>query len=148
MHKSTIARALALICFSAQADGVLFKVPTWPGVKTALFWEPADNAKATVFLFPVGSGGFGKVENGKATSNNFLVRSAQYFTANGFDVAISGRPSDSEDLAYADRISATHMADVRKVLGFVKTLSAASVWIVGASRGTISVTATAINASE
>jgi pimeloyl-ACP methyl ester carboxylesterase len=74
-----------------------------------------------------------------------LVRSAPYFTANGFNVAIFGRPSDSEDLDYADRISDTHMADVRKVLDFVKTQSAAPVWIVGTSRGTISATATAIH---
>ena len=129
----------------SHAEGVLFKVPTRPDVKTTLFWEPVEGAKATVFLFPGGGGGFGSVENGKASSNNFLVRSAPYFTANGFNVAIFGRPSDSEDLDYADRISDTHMADVRKVLDFVKTRSAAPVWIVGTSRGTISATATAID---
>ena len=131
---------------ASHAEGVLFKVPTRPDVKTTLFWEPVEGAKATVFLFPGGGGGFGKVEEGKATSNNFLVRSAPYFTANGFNVAIFGRPSDSEDLDYADRISDTHMTDVRKVLDFVKTQSAAPVWIVGTSRGTISATATAIHA--
>lgn len=129
----------------ALAEGVLLKVPTREGVTTTLFWEPTDNAKATVFLFPGGGGGFGKVENGKATSNNFLVRSALYFTANGFNVVIFGRPSDSEDLDYADRISDTHMADVRKVLDFVKAKSTAPVWIVGTSRGTISAAATAIH---
>jgi pimeloyl-ACP methyl ester carboxylesterase len=138
---------VAMGCFPGLlwAKGVLFKVPTREGVTTTLFWEPTDSAKATVFLFPGGGGGFGKVENGKATSNNFLVRSAPYFTANGFNVAIFGRPSDSEDLDYADRISDTHMADVRKVLDFVKTQSAAPVWIVGTSRGTISAAATAIH---
>ena len=138
---------VALLVFGsvAHAEGTLFKVPTRPDVKATLFWEPVAGAKATVFLFPGGGGGFGKVEDGKATSNNFLVRSASYFTANGFNVAIFGRPSDSEDLDYADRISDTHMADVRKVLDFVKTQSAAPVWIVGTSRGTISATATAIH---
>ena len=138
---------VALLVFGsvAHAEGTLFKVPTRPDVKATLFWEPVEGAKATVLLFPGGGGGFGKVEDGKATSNNFLVRSAPYFTANGFNVAIFGRPSDSEDLDYADRISDTHMADVRKVLDFVKTRSAAPVWIVGTSRGTISATATAIH---
>lgn len=130
----------------SHAEGVLFKVPTRPEVKTTLFWEAVEGAKGTVFLFPGGGGGFGSVENGKATSNNFLVRSAPYFTANGFNVAIFGRPSDSDDLDYADRISNMHMADVRKVIDFVKTKSAAPVWIVGTSRGTISATATAIHA--
>lgn len=137
---------LSVASTASHAEGVLFKVPTRPEVKTTLFWEPVEGAKATVFLFPGGGGGFGSVENGKATSNNFLVRSAPYFIANGFNVAIFGRPSDSDDLDYADRISGTHMADVRKVLDFVKTKSAAPVWIVGTSRGTISATATAIHA--
>lgn len=130
-------------CTVSHAEGVLFKVPTRPEVKTTLFWESVEGAKATVFLFPGGGGGFGSVENGKATSNNFLVRSASYFTANGFNVAIFGRPSDSEDLDYADRSSDTHMTDVRKVLDFVKAKSAAPVWIVGTSRGTVSATAMA-----
>ena len=128
----------------AHAEGTLFKVPTRPDVKTTLFWEPVEGAKATVFLFPGGGGGFGSVEEGKATSNNFLVRSAPYFVANGFNVAIFGRPSDSDDLDYADRVSDTHMTDVRKVLDFVKSKSTAPVWIVGTSRGTVSATATAI----
>lgn len=141
-----ISIVLALVSLTGHAEGTLFKVPTRPDVKTTLFWEPVAGAKATVFLFPGGGGGFGKVEDGKPTSNNFLVRSAPYFTANGFNVAIFGRPSDSEDLDYADRISDTHMADVRKVLDFVKTQSGAALWIVGTSRGTISAAATAIHA--
>lgn len=116
MHKRIIAGILAVISLAAHAEGTLFKVPTRPDVKTTLFWEPVEGAEATVLLFPGGGGGFGKVEDCKATSNNFLVRSAPYFTANGLNVAIFGRPSDLEDLDYADRISDTHMADVRKVL--------------------------------
>ena len=140
-----ISIVLALVSLTGHAEGTLFKVPTRPDVKTTLFWEPVEGAKATVFLFPGGGGGFGKVEDGKPTSNNFLVRSAPYFIANGFNVAIFGRPSDSEDLDYADRISDTHMADVRKVLEFVKRKADVPVWIVGTSRGTISAAAAAIN---
>lgn len=146
LSRILVLLALSLAACAAQAEGSLFKVHTRDGVVTTLFWETAPDAKATVFLFPGGGGGFGKVEEGKPTSNNFLVRSALYFTANGFNVAIFGRPSDSEDLDYADRINDTHMADVRKVLDFVKTQSAAPVWIVGTSRSTISATATAVHA--
>ena len=145
LRRAFITTTLLVIGAGAHAEGTLFRVPTRPDVKTTLFWEPVEGAKATVFMFPGGGGGFGKIEDGKPTSNNFLVRSAPYFTANGFNVAIFGRPSDSDDLDYADRISDTHMTDVRKVLDFVKTQSAAPVWIVGTSRGTISATATAIN---
>lgn len=41
--------------------------------------EVGGERPATVFLFPGGGGGFGKVENGRAAGNNFLVRSAPYF---------------------------------------------------------------------
>ena len=145
LRRAFIATTLLVIGAGAHAEGTLFRVPTRPDVKTTLFWEPVEGAKATVFMFPGGGGGFGKIEDGKPTSNNFLVRSVPYFTANGFNVAIFGRPSDSEDLDYADRISDTHMVDVRKVLDFVKAKSTAPVWIVGTSRGTISATATAIH---
>eukprot|EP01030_Chromulinospumella_sphaerica_P006784 gene6784-6636_t len=134
--------ALAALC---HAEGSLLKVPTRDGVTTTLFWEAVPGAKATVLLFPGGAGGFGKVEAGGATGQNFLVRSAPYFVANGFNVAIFGRPSDTQDLDYADRISETHMADVRKVLEFVKHKADAPVWLVGTSRGTISATAAAIH---
>ncbi|MFZ2220676.1 MAG: alpha/beta hydrolase, partial [Rhodoferax sp.] len=127
----------------SHAEGTLFKVPTRDGVTTTLFWEPAPDAKATVFLFPGGAGGFGKVEAGKATGLNFLVRSEPHFIASGFNVAIFGRPSDSQDLDYADRISETHMTDIRKVLEFVKRKADVPLWMVGTSRGTVSVTAAA-----
>lgn len=145
MKRILAAVALWALAFMSHAEGTLFKVPTRDGVTTTLFWEPAPDAKATVFLFPGGAGGFGKVEAGKATGLNFLVRSEPYFIANGFNVAIFGRPSDSQDLDYADRISETHMADVRKVLEFVKRKADVPVWMVGTSRGTVSVTAAAIN---
>ncbi|RZI43848.1 alpha/beta hydrolase [Herbaspirillum sp. HC18] len=132
----------------ANAQGMLMKVPTRADVKTTLYWAAHDGAKATVFLFPGGGGGFGKVEDGKPTSNNFLVRTVPYWLDNGFNVAIFGRPSDSDELDYADRISETHLIDVRAVLDFVKKQSAAPIWIVGTSRGTISAAATAINIQD
>lgn len=131
-----------------MAGGQTFKVPTRPDVKTTLFWEAKDAAKATVLLFPGGGGGFGKVENGKPTSNNFLVRSVPYFLENGFNVAVFGRPSDSEELDYADRISENHLADVRAVLEFIKQQSPAPIWVIGTSRGAISAAATVINIQD
>ncbi len=142
-----IASCLLLLCTVAHAEGTLFKVTTRPEVKTTLFWEPVEGAKATVFLFPGGAGGFGKFEDGKATGGNFLVRSASYFIANGFNVAIFGRPNDME-LGWAERTEPTHMADVRAVLDFVKQKSSAPIWIVGTSRGTISAAASAINIQD
>lgn len=140
-----IATVALFVSLSVHAEGRLFKVPTREGVSTTLFWLPVANARATVFLFPGGGGGFGRVEEGRATGNNFLVRSVPYFVAHGFNVAIFGRPNDSDDLDYADRIGENHLRDVRAVLDFVRQQSAAPLWLVGTSRGTISAAATAIN---
>ena len=146
MKKIFAVIGLFALSFVCHADGTLFKVPTREGITTTLFWEAAPDAKATVFLLPGGGGGFGQVEDGKATSNNFLVRSEAFFVANGFNVAIFGRPNDSQDLDYADRIRDSHLTDIHKVLEFVKKKADVPVWIVGTSRGTISATATAIYA--
>lgn len=128
----------------AQAEGVLLKVPTRPGIKTTLFWEEAQTPSATVLLFPGGGGGFGTVQDGKAQGGNFLVRSASYFLTNGFNVAIFGRPSDMDDIGWTERTGADHLADVRTVLEYVKQKSPLPIWLVGTSRGTVSATAAAI----
>lgn len=146
-RKIALAIVLTTLSAIACAEGTLFKVPTREGVVTTLFWEPTPDAKATVLLFPGGAGGFGRIEAGKAMGMNFLIRSEPYFISNGFNVAIFGRPSDSQDLDYADRISDTHLTDIHKVLEFVKQKANVPVWIVGTSRGTISATAASINLS-
>ena len=147
MRQLLAAALLALITVAAHAAGTVFDVPSREGVTTTLFWEGAPGAQGTVLLFPGGAGGFGRVEDGKATSPNFLVRSASLFFANGFNVAIFGRPSDAgaKGLSPADRMSAAHVADVAKVLAFLKQKADGPIWIAGTSRGTTSATAIAIN---
>lgn len=144
--------ALSLFCALAfgtavHAEGALLEVPTRENVATTLFWEATPDAKATVLLFPGGGGGFGKVAGGKANGGNFLVRSAPYFLANGFNVAIFGRPSDMV-LGWTERTGSAHMADAAMVLKFVREKSSLPVWIIGTSRGTISAAAMAINVQD
>lgn len=138
----------SLLAFAAGAEGRTYHIPTRDGVTTSLYWHGAANAKATVLLFPGGGGGFGKVEDGRPQSNNFLVRSLPHFLANGLNVAIFGRPGDRQELDYADRIGEVHLTDVRQVLAFVRSQSAGPLWIVGTSRGTISATAVAIDQQD
>jgi pimeloyl-ACP methyl ester carboxylesterase len=59
-------------------------------------------------------------------------------------VAIFGRASDQAELDYADRIRAPHLEDIARVIAFLRTRSAAPLWLVGTSRGTVSATAAAI----
>ena len=129
---------------ATQAEGVRFEVATREGVVTPVFWEVAEGAKATVLLFPGGIGGFGRMEAGRPTSRNFLVRSAAEFVSRGYNVAIFGKPSDTPDLGYSERISDAHMTDIREVLKAVRQKSPLPIWLVGTSRGTVSAAAAAI----
>ncbi|MBP6337645.1 MAG: hypothetical protein KA375_08625 [Vitreoscilla sp.] len=135
---------LGWTCLQAQALGVVHLVPTRTGISTSVFWQAAKAPKATLLLFPGGGGGFGKVKAGVAGSRNFLVRAAPLFVAQGYNVAIFGKPSDKSELDYPDRISGAHMADIAQVLAHVRGLSPLPVWLVGTSRGSVSATAAAI----
>ncbi len=134
--------------FGITHAGELVKVPTRPDIKATVFWQATDGAAATLFVFPGGGGGFGKVENGWPTSNNFLVRTSKLWAAEGFNLAIFGRPNDSHELGYEDRTSDTHLQDVKAVLEWVKSKSAAPIWVVGTSRGTVSTAFTLINLQD
>jgi hypothetical protein len=106
---------------SATAEaGELVKVLTRPDIRTTLFWHATEGATATLFIFPGGGGGFGKVEDGWPTSGNFLVRTSKLWAKEGFNLAIFGRPMDSEELGYDDRISDIHMQDVKAAIDWVK----------------------------
>ncbi len=120
---------LALLAPRVEA-GELLRVTTREGITTTMFWEAAQNPKATVLLFPGGSGGFGRVEDGRAQGGNFLVRSAPLFVEAGYNVAIFGRPSDMAELDYADRVGDAHLGDIAHVVAFVKSLSPQPVWLI------------------
>ncbi|MGD9832093.1 MAG: alpha/beta hydrolase [Piscinibacter sp.] len=138
-----LALALGAVTI-AHAAGSVHRIETRPGVFTAVYWESAAQPRATVLLLPGGEGGFGKVEDGRPTSPNFLVRSVPHFLARGLNVAIFGRPSDSDGLGYADRIAPAHLEDLRVVLEFARQRGTEPVWLVGTSRGTVSATAAAL----
>lgn len=128
----------------ATLQGHLIKVPTRPNVKVPVYWMPREGATATVMLMPGGNGGFGQIVDGQPSGGNFLVRSRQYFAAQGFNVAVVSHPSDIEDLDYSYRTSEEHVGDLKKVVEAVKQLSSQPVWIVGTSRGTVSTAAAAV----
>jgi hypothetical protein len=131
--------AIALIlCTGLVQAGELIKLPTREGITTNILWHETPDAKVTVLILPGGGGGFGRVENGLPTSGNFLVRTAQLWINEGFNYAVFGKPTDSEDLDYADRISEKHLLDLKATVKFLKTKSSAPIYVVGTSRGTIS----------
>lgn len=118
------------------------------GVRINVFWHPVANAQATVLMFPGGGGGFGKVENGWPSSNNFLVRTAPLWAQENINIAIFGRPSDMEELTPEIRTSDAHWQDIETTLGWIKAHSTAPIWLIGTSMGTISTTAALVRLND
>ena len=135
---------LLAISGSAAAQQRLIDIPVRAGVTLPVFWMPRDGAGVTVVLLPGGNGGFGQMVDGQPDGANFLVRSRDYFAAQGFNVALLGRPSDMADLGYAYRSGAEHVGDLKQVVAAIRQLSGQPIWLVGTSRGTVSATAAAI----
>jgi hypothetical protein len=143
MHLILFIILIVVTELSFAADDRLVKLDTRPGVSVAVYYMKQEGSKATVALLPGGSGSIG-MKNGVPASNNFLVRSRDFFAANGLNVALVDRPSDNDNLDYVDRVSPEHIEDLRRVAVFLKKDAGLPVWLVGTSRGTISATAAAI----
>jgi len=132
---------LALAASLAQGADRLVTIETRPGVKVGYYWMERPGAKATIVLLPGGEGSIG-MRDGTPHSENFLVRSRDYFADAGFNVAVVGKPSDRNDLDARFRSTDEHVADLRAV---VQKLSGFGqpIWLVGTSLGTISAAAAA-----
>jgi alpha-beta hydrolase superfamily lysophospholipase len=96
--------------------------------------------KASVILFP---GGSGVVVHER---NNFLLRVAPQFVAQGLTVAVIDthfdHPSGTGSQA---RASTEHVTDFAAVVTMLKTRSPAPIWVIGTSRGSISAANAAAN---
>jgi pimeloyl-ACP methyl ester carboxylesterase len=134
---------LALASLPVASVDRLVAIETRPGVKVAYWWMERPDAAATVVLLPGGEGGIG-MKNGVPTSENFLVRSRDYFASAGYHVAIVGKPSDRQDLDIHFRAGADHVTDLRRIVEKLRRDPGKPVWLVGTSLGTISAAAAAI----
>lgn len=137
------------LCWSAAAwaQDQLVTLPTREGQSISFWWMPASGAKTTVLLFSGGSGGIG-LRDGRPQSRNFLIRSGEFFRAQGLNVAMLGNPSDKRQLDDAWRTSAMHRSDVSAVLADLRQRGSQGLWLVGTSRGTVSVAALGIALQE
>lgn len=144
MRHVLIFLIFSISSFSALASEIT-RLSTRDGVSVPLIYVKHPQARANLILLPGGAGGFGKMQNGEPDGRNFLVRSYQYFLNAGFNVVIMGKPSDINDLDYADRIAAPHQQDIAAVVEMVSNDTSLPVWLIGTSRGTVSATAAAIN---
>jgi pimeloyl-ACP methyl ester carboxylesterase len=141
---------LVAIGFSvpSQADevpiGHVERVET-RGVSVPIYAVWNTNAVASVVLYSGGGGGYGKIgSDGWPSSANFLIRSAKLFAAHPFNVVLVGRATDVSTLDGPTRIGDEHDIDNQAIFKAIKAKSAAPIWLVGTSMGTISASAAAV----
>jgi pimeloyl-ACP methyl ester carboxylesterase len=107
-----------------------------------LLLQPAD-AKAAVILFAGGHGGLHMSADGtiKELRGNFLVRSRDLFVGQGLAVAVIDAPSDRQSFQYLTNFRQTpeHVADVKAAIAWLRQELKLPVWLIGTSRGTLSV---------
>lgn len=99
---------------------------------------PAD-AKQIVILFSGGGGNLHITQAGIKHQGNFLVRTRQMFADQQMIVAIPDKPADRADV-FGYRTTAAHAQDIRALMGLLRQrFPGKPLWLVGTSRGTISV---------
>lgn len=131
---------------AARACGDVVTVPTHSGTTTRYAYNPPRAAQAgaiALVLLPGGGGHLDLDDAGcpRALKGNSLVRSAPLFQASGFHTALVDAPSDmpGEDGLAGFRLSAEHADDLGRIVADIRARSgAATVWLVGTSRGSIS----------
>lgn len=143
--------ALSLWCgaSTALAQQEIVTLPTRTGATQSYFLTSIPkNLHGVVLLFP-GSGGLIELrsENGKPRFNqgNFLVRSRSEFVKRGITAAIMDAPSDQQSgwgMSDDFRLGADHFTDISAVVADLrKRFTAAPLFLIGTSRGTISAAA-------
>jgi hypothetical protein len=132
-----------LACVPALGADHLVTVETRPGVTVGYWLMQRPGAPLTVALFPGGGGTIG-MRGGVPQSQNFLVRSRDYFAEAGFNVVIVGKSSDRAEMDPWFRQGAEHAKDLRVVIEKLRHDLKVPVWLVGTSNGTFSAAAGAI----
>lgn len=141
----TVKRTLLLCILLSYAFSAVYayeesfhSLPT-RGDSQQSFWliEP-ENPVASVVLFAGGSGKLKIDRNGIGKTGNFLIRTRVQFADAGFTVAVVDKPTDRRDM-FSFRITQKHASDIHAVIKFLNKRTTKPVWLVGTSRGTISV---------
>lgn len=107
-----------------------------------LLLKPPSPPVASVILFTGGDGRVGIGDAGEVRiGGNFLIRTRDLWVREGLLTAVVDAPSDhqgSQGLG-AFRLYEAHARDIAHVVAFVRARAVAPVWLVGTSRGTLSV---------
>src|SRR4051812_33493190 len=134
--------APCFVAFAAVAETTtrVVDVPTREGVTVRVLYLSPPRPKATLLLLIGGHGGMQITPEGqwKWGGGNFLMRSRQRFVDQGVAVGIVDAPSDRQQPPFLDffRHGSAHVADLKAVIAWARSVSPAPVWLVGTSRGT------------
>lgn len=152
MHRTGTVKNLpavaALLALSAGAvpggalgaEEEIVTIDSRPGITIGfVLTRPAGAPKAAAILFPGGAGRLKLWKGGPPASKNFLVRSRGLFAERGVLTATIDVPSDRRRKGYNDfRHTADHRKDIAAVLRWLRARTKAPVWLIGTSRGTVS----------
>lgn len=136
----------------SQSDGIAVSYVTTSrreGATQGFLLLRPPHPVASVILFP-GAPGDGDVHISAAGikgTENFLVRSRTLFAENDLLVAVVDAPSDRSTLS-GFRTTEAHALDIKGVIAYLRTVAPVPVWLVGTSRGTVSVVNVAARLSE
>lgn len=127
----------------------LVKLSTRDGVSQSFLYSRAERAHASVILFAGGHGNLKLQDDGTIGwgTNNFLLRSREYFINAGCNVAVFDAPSDHQGrdgMLGGFRNSEEHAVDIAATVKYLRAQSNVPVWVVGTSRGTESVANVAV----
>ena len=139
---------LALLVFAAlavtgpvAARDYVAAVETRPGVTQGYYViEPRGEPRAIVFLFLGGDGALALDSQGPTKlKGNFLFRVRDNLSRAGLLLALPDAPSDQSRGLGNFRTSANHAQDVKAVIQALKAKANLPVFLIGTSRGTVSV---------
>ena len=111
------------------------------GVFVRLLIEAPATPQAVAVLFAGGKGVLGILDDGQLSwgSGNFVVRSRGYFLNHGIATALIDGPSDRPRELWGFRETEQHATDIGAVISALRKRFGVPVWLVGTSRGTVSV---------
>lgn len=128
---------LSFPLYAAQQQYV--NLPTREGVNVPSWVITPGKVQASVILFAGGGGKLKISEQGIARQGNFLIRSRMLFAQQNLAVFIPDVPTDTGDLFYI-RTNQDHASDIASMIAWLRQkFPAKPVWLIGTSRGTLSV---------
>ena len=116
-----------------SAQNFAADIPLGSGGSERVLFAGAAAPRATLIMFPGGSGIVGVSANGTATNLNFLVRTLPLWLAQGFAVEILDAPNGASLLG--QRHTSGYAAAIDRAIDFARSRANAPVWLVGTSQG-------------